>query len=162
MNSVTYDSTQRSTKERIFHSLTFEIIATCITAPIAAWIMGNSILKMGMLTIMFATVAMLCNLVFNFLFDIAQRRMCFKRTIKVRMLHALLFEVSLIVLLVPIAAWWLSIGFLAAFILDIGFTLFFLPYTFIFNLVYDTIRERLFMKRMAKQGCLKQALQDQA
>lgn len=151
MSSAVYDSTKRSGKERAFHAVMFEVIATLLTAPVAAWLMGHSITKMGMLTIMFATIAATCNVVFNFLFDLAQRRMCFKRTTKVRMLHALLFEVSLIAVLVPVAAWWLSVSFLEAFILDLGFIIFFLPYTFIYNYTYDVIRERIFAKRLAKQ-----------
>jgi uncharacterized membrane protein len=34
---------------------------------------------------------------------------------------------------VPIAAWMLSISFLQAFMLEIGFFLFFLPYTMLYN-----------------------------
>ncbi|UYZ85586.1 multidrug/biocide efflux PACE transporter [Entomomonas sp. E2T0] len=151
MSSVIYDSTRRSGKERAFHALLFEVIATLITAPTAAWLMGHSIIKMGALTIMFAAIAALCNVVFNFLFDLAQRRMCFKRTVKVRLLHATLFEISLIGVLVPVAAWWLSVGWVEAFLLDIGFTLFFLPYTFVYNYVYDEIREYLFKRKMMKQ-----------
>ncbi len=152
MSSVVYDPTKRSGKERAFHALCFEVVATIIIAPIAAWIMGFSIIKMGMLSLIFATIASLCNVVFNFLFDLAQRRMCFKRTVKVRILHAVLFELCLIGILVPVAAWWLSVGFIEAFLLDIGFILFFLPYTVIFNYVYDVIRERLFTRRMVKCG----------
>lgn len=152
MSSVVYDPTKRSGKERAFHALCFEVVATIIIAPIAAWIMGFSIIKMGMLSLIFATIASLCNVVFNFLFDLAQRRMCFKRTVKVRILHAVLFELCLIGILVPVAAWWLSVGFIEAFLLDIGFILFFLPYTVVFNYVYDVIRERLFTRRMAKRG----------
>lgn len=151
MSSVVYDPTKRSGKERAFHAIMFEVIATLLTAPVAAWLMGHSITKMGMLAIMFATIASVCNVVFNFLFDLAQRRMCFKRTAKIRMLHAFLFELSLIAVLVPVAAWWLSISFLEAFILDLGFIIFFLPYTFFYNYGYDVIRERIFTKRLAKQ-----------
>lgn len=151
MSSTVYDPTKRSGKERAFHAVMFEVIATLLTAPVAAWLMGHSITKMGILTIMFATIAASCNVVFNFLFDLAQRRMCFKRTAKVRVLHAVLFEFSLIAVLVPVAAWWLSVSFLEAFILDLAFIIFFLPYTFIYNYTYDVIRERIFAKRLAKQ-----------
>lgn len=150
VNATVYDATQRSVHERIFHSVTFEVIATAIMAPTAAFIMGTTITQMGALTIMFATVAMLCNLVFNYLFDLAQRRMGFTRTAKVRLLHAVLFEISLIGFLVPIAAWWLSIGLFEAFVLDIGFTLFFLPYAFIYNYSYDRIRKALFIRKMTQ------------
>lgn len=150
--SVIYDPTDRRVKERIFHALAFEIMAIIITAPMTAYLMGHSVTQMGMLTIMFAVIALLCNMIFNFLFDLAQRRMGFKRTIKVRIVHTALFELSFVLISVPLAAWWLSIGLLEAFILDFGLTVFFLIYTFLFNYIYDKIRERLFIRRMAKQG----------
>ncbi|MNN87468.1 Bacterial Transmembrane Pair family protein [compost metagenome] len=92
---------------------------------------------------MFSTVAMLWNMLFNSLFDRAQRRLDFQRTLPVRVAHALLFELGLILVLVPLAAWWLSIGLVEAFLLDIGLLLFFLPYTLAFNWTYDSLRARL-------------------
>lgn len=152
VRSVIYDPTDRSLKERVFHALAFEILAILITAPMAALLMAQSVSQMGILTIMFAVIALLCNMIFNFLFDLAQRRMGFKRTIKVRIFHTVLFEFSFVAISVPLAAWWLSMGLLEAFILDFGLTVFFLVYTFVFNYVYDKLRERLFIKKMAKQG----------
>ena len=64
-----------------------------------------------------------------------------------RITHAVLFELGLIVVLVPLAAWWLSIGLVEAFLLDIGLLLFFLPYTLAFNWTYDTLRARLVESR---------------
>lgn len=150
--SVVYDPTDRRVWERVFHALSFEIVAIMITAPIAAYLMGHSVGQMGVLTIMFAVIALLCNMIFNFFFDLAQRRMGFKRTIKVRVLHAMLFELGFVLISVPLAAWWLSIGLLEAFVLDFGLTVFFLVYTFLFNYIYDKVRERLFVRRMKKQG----------
>lgn len=150
--SIVYDPTNRSVKERIFHALTFEILAIIITAPMTALLMGHSVGQMGVLTIMFAVIALLCNMIFNFVFDLAQRRMAFKRTIKVRIIHTMMFELSFVAISVPLAAWWLSIGLLEAFILDFGLTVFFLVYTFLFNYIYDKVRERLFVHKMAKRG----------
>ncbi|MOA70075.1 Bacterial Transmembrane Pair family protein [compost metagenome] len=45
-------------------------------------------------------------------------------------------------MLVPLAAWWLSIGLIEAFLLDIGLVLFFLPYAVAFNWSYDVLRAR--------------------
>jgi uncharacterized membrane protein len=54
-----------------------------------------------------------------------------------------LFEIGLILAVVPLAAWWLDIGLWEAFVLDIGIVLFFLPYTFVFNWTYDHVRARV-------------------
>lgn len=92
-----------------------------------AWFMDKPLLHLGVLTLMFSTVAMLWNMLFNYLFDRAQSRLGFERGLWARVSHALLFEVGLIVVLVPLAAWWLSIGLLEALLLDIVLILFFCP-----------------------------------
>ena len=152
IHTIIYDTTNRSIRERTFHALTFEIIAILMITPSASWVMGHSVAEMGVLTIMFAVIAMLCNAIFNFLFDLVQRRMEFKRTTKVRIIHTLLFEGSFVIISLPLACWWLSIGLFEAFMLDLSFTIFFLIYTFAFNYIYDYLREHLFIKRMTKQG----------
>lgn len=157
-HTIIYDTTKRSAKERAFHALTFEIIAILLITPAASWVMGHSVTEMGALTIMFAVIAMLCNVIFNFLFDIAQRRMEFKRTAKVRIIHTLLFEGFFVMISLPLACWWLSIGLFEAFMLDLSFTIFFLIYTFIFNYVYDHIRALLFVRRMTRLGIKVKAL----
>lgn len=151
-HTIVYDTTKRSAKERAFHALTFEVIAILLITPTASWVMGHSIAEMGALTIMFAVIAMLCNVIFNFLFDLAQRRMKFKRTTKVRIIHTVLFEGFFIMISLPLACWWLSISLFEAFMLDLSLTLFFLIYTFVFNYLYDYVRESLFIRRMSKRG----------
>ncbi|HEY1026448.1 MAG TPA: multidrug/biocide efflux PACE transporter [Pseudomonas sp.] len=142
-------SLQRSLGERVGHALAFEFIAIGICAPALAWLMDKPLGQMGVLTLMFATTAMLWNMLFNYLFDQAQRRMGFHRGFKARLCHALLFEFGLILVLVPLAAWWLSISLWTAFWLDIGLILFFLPYTMAFNWIYDLLRARWLARREA-------------
>lgn len=141
--------TTRSLTERAGHAMAFELIAVAICAPALAWVMERPLAHVGALTAMFSAVAMLWNMAFNALFDRAQARLGFERGIGIRMLHAMLFEVGLIVLIVPIAAWWLEISLLEALLLDIGLILFFLPYTLGFNWVYDILRER-YVRRNAR------------
>jgi len=132
----------RGLAERIGHAVAFEIIAVAICAPVLAWAMERPLAHVGALTVMFSAIAMLWNMVFSLFFDKAQARIGFEHGLAARLLHASLFELGLIVLLVPLAAWWLSIGLLEAFWLDIGLILFFLPYTLCFNWIYDLLRER--------------------
>ncbi|MFZ2295194.1 MAG: multidrug/biocide efflux PACE transporter [Polaromonas sp.] len=133
-------SLQKSVKERFFHALGFEVLAIAICAPLGAWLLGYSLGHMGVLTLMISLIAMTWNMVFNALFDRAQRRIGFERKVLARLLHSLLFEVGLILAVVPLAAWWLNIGLWEAFVLDIGIALFFLPYSFAFNWTYDHMR----------------------
>ena len=40
------------------------------------------------------------------------------------------FELGLILIVIPLAAWWLNISLWQAFVLDIALVLFYLPYAF--------------------------------
>jgi len=130
----------KSFKERCFQALTFEALAILICAPVGAWLLDASLTHTGILTALVSLMAMLWNVIFNMGFDTLQRRLGFKRNVLARVVHALSFEAGLILAVVPVAAWWLEIGLLQAFLLDLGIVLFFLPYTFIFNWVYDKVR----------------------
>lgn len=140
-------SLKKSIKERFLHSLAFEVVAIAICAPLGAWLLGYSLAHIGLLTLMISLLAMSWNMMFNTLFDRAQRRIGFKRTLMARGVHALMFEVGLLLAVVPLAAWWLAIGLWEAFVLDIGIALFFLPYTFLFNWTYDHIRALVVARR---------------
>lgn len=150
--SSLHDLTQKSRVERVLHALSFELIATLICAPVIALVMKKTLWDTGVLTLMFATIAMLWNMFFTWLFDRAQRRYGFSRTLQIRLLHATAFELGLIVVLVPLAAWWLGISLLEAFLLDIGMTLFFLPYALIFNWAYDMLKLKHLTRRAALQA----------
>lgn len=132
----------KSLGERIGLALAFEVIALAICAPLFGWLMGTSIAAMGALTLAISLIAMLWNVVYNSLFDRLQRRIGFERTLGVRMLHAVAFEFGLVLASVPLAAVWLGISLWQAFVLDIGLLMFFLPYTVVFNWVYDWLRLR--------------------
>ena len=132
----------KSIKERFFHALIFEVLAIAICAPLGAWLLGYPLAQIGLLTLMISLIAMSWNMLFNAVFDRAQRRIGFDRTLAARAVHSVIFEIGLLLAVVPLAAWWLDIGLWEAFVLDIGIALFFLPYTFFFNWTYDHLRAR--------------------
>lgn len=132
----------RSPTERVLHALTFEAVAILLCTPVLAWWLERPLQQLGVLTLMFAAIAMLWNMAFTWLFDHAQLRLGFRRSFGVRCAHAVLFELGLMLLLVPVAAWWLGVGLWQALLLDFGLILFFLPYTLVFNWSWDTLRLR--------------------
>ncbi|GBU14800.1 hypothetical protein AwPolaro_01780 [Polaromonas sp.] len=144
-------SLKKSVKERFFHSLGFEVLAIAICAPLGSWLLGYSLAHIGALTLMISLVAMSWNMIFNALFDRAQLRMGFKRNWLARSVHAVIFEIGLLLVVVPLAAWWLAIGLWEAFVLDIGIALFFLPYSFVFNWIYDHVRASIVARRAAEK-----------
>lgn len=131
----------RSLKERFCHAAGFEGLAIVTIAPLAAWVMDKPLFQMGALAIMLSTVAMLWNIIYNSGFD----RLCppqRQRGLGLRALHALGFEGGFILIGLPIAAWMLHISLLDAFLLEVAFFLFFLPYTMAYNWAWDKLRQR--------------------
>lgn len=153
MSKQTRNISQKTFGERIFHAVGFETLAVLISAPAAAWALNKPVWEMGALAIMLSTTAMVWNIVYNSLFDKFWPVSRVVRTFKFRVAHALGFEGGFIIMGLPIAALWLGIGLLDAFMLEIGFFLFFLPYTVAYNWVYDTLRQRWMNRRLAAEDC---------
>jgi uncharacterized membrane protein len=140
-------SNDKTLKERAGQALGFELLALMICAPVMSRVLDTPLTDSGALTLMFSMLAMLWNVVFNLLFDRALRRLALRRTLRVRAAHALLFEAGMMVMLVPVGAWWLAVSLWEAWWIDIGIMLFFLPYTFVFNWVYDAVRATIVRRR---------------
>ena len=138
---------RKSFFERVIHAIGFEVIAVAICAPVGAWLLDRSILQMGTLAVLLSSVAMLWNIVYNCLFDTFWPASRVVKTLRVRVFHALGFESGFILIGLPIAAFALGISLLQAFMLEIGFFLFFLPYTVFYNWAYDSLRARILRSR---------------
>ncbi|MGM3161962.1 multidrug/biocide efflux PACE transporter [Dickeya undicola] len=134
---------QKTLRERMAHAIGFEVMALLICAPIGAWVLGRSIMQVGALSIMLSSVAMVWNVVYNSLFDRLWPSSRVRRGLWVRIGHALGFEGGFILIGLPLAAWMLDITLWQALMVEIGFFLFFLPYTVAYNWLYDLLRERL-------------------
>ncbi|MGV3346458.1 multidrug/biocide efflux PACE transporter [Enterobacteriaceae bacterium LUAb1] len=136
----------RSLRERVLHAVCFEALAITIISPLAAWAMNKPLFQMGALAAMLSTVAMLWNMIYNSVFD----RFWLPgqpRNLLVRVCHALGFEGGFILIGLPVAAWMLGTGLWQAFLLEVGFFLFFLPYTVVYNWIYDRIRQRVMIDK---------------
>lgn len=138
----------KSITECIFQAIGFECLAILICTPLLAWIMQKPLLDMGAVTVLIAVLALAWNVLFNGLFDRALKRLNLGHNAWTRVIHALLFEGGLIVMGVPLIAWWLSVSLWQAFLLDIGVLLFFLPYTYVYHWGYDVLRERFVTRRV--------------
>ncbi|HUG57111.1 MAG TPA: multidrug/biocide efflux PACE transporter [Candidimonas sp.] len=147
MTNQSQHTYNRSLAERMLHATLFEILAIGISAPLAAWLTGESPASMGLLSAVVATMALIWNIIYNWLFDRLQKRMLFERTVLVRIAHACGFEAGLLIAAVPFVAWWLNVTLWYALAVDIGLVLFYLPYTFFYNLGYDKIRQAIMLRR---------------
>ncbi|KII76356.1 PACE efflux transporter [Vibrio renipiscarius] len=133
--------------ERIFHAITFEVLAVSLSIIGLAIFTDHNIHHLSGTMIVVATIAMIWNVVFNWVFDKFVPGQKEKRTLKTRINHVLLFEAGLLFFTVPVMAFILKVGLWEAFVMDIGVTIFITIYAFVFNLTYDHLRAYIVAKR---------------
>lgn len=131
----------RTTRDRIRHAISFEIIGLALVTPLGAWAFGMPMHDIGVIGFASATIATLWNYVYNLGFDWVMQRMrgSTQKTGPIRVLHAVLFEGGLLVALLPLIAWYLGISLGQAFLMDVSFALFYMGYAFVFNWAYDRL-----------------------
>ena len=131
----------RTTADRIRHAISFEILGILIATPLAAFAFGLHAGDSAVIVVGSATVAMGWNYLFNLIFDRAMDRFT-GTTLKSpaqRVLHAVLFELGLLAMLMPLIALYLGISLWHALLLDLGFALFYMVYALAFNWAYDRL-----------------------
>ena len=133
----------KSTAERIFHAVLFELLGNVVIAIFISTVLKVSLLQSGKLSVISAITATIWNYIFNKIFDAIQRRFAFERNFTIRILHAVIFEIVLVLSLTPVAMFLLDLSLAKAFMVEIGLIFVFLPYTLVFNWTYDYIRWRL-------------------
>lgn len=131
----------RTARDRIRHTILFEIFGLLLVTPLGALVFAMPLQDIGVIGIGGATLAMLWNYIYNYGFDrLMQRwRGTTLKTLPLRVLHAILFELGLLLALLPLIAWYLGITLWQALVMDIAFALFYMVYAFVFNLAYDRV-----------------------
>jgi uncharacterized membrane protein len=131
----------RSTPDRIRHALSFEVIGLILVTPLGALAFHVPMAEIGVVTLVSATLATVWNYGYNILFDHALLRLTGRlgKSLGTRVAHAVLFEAGLLVILMPFIAWYLGVSLTTAFWMDLGFSLFYLVYAFVFNWTYDWV-----------------------
>ena len=131
----------RSAADRIRQAVSFELIGILIVTPLFAWAFDHAIGDMGVLVVLGATAATTWNYVFNLIFDhlLIWRRGDVFKTLPIRFVHAVLFEVTLLALLLPLFAWWLDVSLVAVLLMEISFAAFYMVYAFVFTWGYDSL-----------------------
>ena len=118
----------------------YEVVAIGLAGLGLMLMSGKSLLDSGSLAIATSSVAVVWNLVFNTFFERWEaRQKTTGRSVKRRVLHAVSFELGLIVMLVPLIAWWLGVSLWQALVMDMALVVFFLVYTFAFNWAFDEV-----------------------
>jgi uncharacterized membrane protein len=128
------------TLRRLIFASTFEaggiLLSTALLLVMAEASAGSSLA----FAILASTVAMLWNLAFNAGFEAWETRQPVKgRGPARRIAHAILFEAGLVLLLIPLTAWWFSVSFLQALGYEAVLIVAFLLYTYVFTWLFDRL-----------------------
>jgi uncharacterized membrane protein len=131
----------RSTKDRIRHAVLFEVMGFAIVVTLGGWVFGLPFEDIGIIAVVSTTLATIWTYVYNLIFDrmMHARIGHTQKTPLLRVGHALLFEAGLLLVLVPFIAWYLSVGLVEAFVMDVAISLFYLVYAFVYNWIYDVV-----------------------
>ncbi|WP_338607718.1 PACE efflux transporter [Pelagibacterium nitratireducens] len=131
----------RTAWDRVRHALFFEIIGLILVIPLGALVFSMPMHDIGVVGLVSATIAMAWNYVFNLGFDTVLQRTIGTtlKSVRLRIVHAVLFELGLLIVLMPFIAWYLGITLIHALVMDISFALLYMGYAFVFNLAYDRV-----------------------
>ncbi|WP_152829924.1 PACE efflux transporter [Shewanella sp. YLB-07] len=141
------------TNERIFHAVLFEVLAVSLSIMGLAMFTNYDVTALSGTMIVVATIAMIWNFIYNWIFDQFFTGEKTQRTLSLRIFHVVLFELGLLIATVPVMAYLLNVSIWEAFVMDIGVTIFITIYAFTFNWVYDNVRVVL-LRRMARSESL--------
>lgn len=123
--------------ERVFHAVSFEAVALLCIVPAGALLSNQHASHLALIGVGLSLFTVVWNVVYNLLFDRIMRDDRRYRAARVRVLHAVGFEGSLVVVTVPVLSWVLQISLMQALVVEAGFLLFFFVYTIVFNWLYD-------------------------
>ncbi|MBL0946365.1 MAG: PACE efflux transporter [Hydrogenophaga sp.] len=127
-------------RRKVVYLTLYEAIAIVSSSAGLALLSGSGMGHASVAAVAASVIAVVWNLVYNTLFERWEARQTTKgRSVLRRVVHAVGFETGLVVTLVPLFAWWLGITLWQAFVLDLGLIVFFLVYTFVFNLAFDRV-----------------------
>ncbi|MGF1875302.1 PACE efflux transporter [Photobacterium frigidiphilum] len=136
-----------STFERIFHAVLFEVLAVSLSILGLIIFTEHNPQTLSGTMIVVASIAMVWNFIFNYIFDRFFPGNREERTMKLRIFFVILFEAGLLFFTIPVMAYILNVSLIDAFWLDIGVTIFITIYALVFNYAYDNIRAFIIKKR---------------
>ncbi len=127
-------------KRKLVYVTAYEIIGMAISALGLALLSGHAPSSTGPLAVVITTIAVSWNFIYNYLFEWWESRQASRtRTLKRRILHAVGFQLTLVVYLIPLIVWWMGITLWQALLLDMALIVIIPCYTFLFNWAFDKL-----------------------
>ncbi|WP_336938478.1 PACE efflux transporter [Acinetobacter modestus] len=130
----------QGTKRRVTYVFFYEVFSFFICAMVLAVLSDTSISHTGPLSILIAMIAVTINYFYNHVFEMWEKKQISKkRTVMRRVVHAIGFQIVLVMILIPLIAWWMQISLIKAFLLDFSLMVLIPCYTFVYNYLFDHI-----------------------
>lgn len=128
------------TRRKIVYAISFETLGT-LFASVALMLMSDANAGSSLaLSVLTATIALSWSFVFNTVFEAWEARQPVKgRSLRRRTVHALMFEGGLVLICIPVMAWWLQVGYLEALVYEAGLIALFIVYTYVFTWSFDRV-----------------------
>lgn len=127
-------------RRRATYVCLFEITAVTISSVFFSYVSGAGASHSVGMSVMIACTAMTMNCLYNIAFEAWEARQLNRaRTIVRRVFHAAGFQICLMLVVIPLMAWWLSTTMLNAFLMNLALIVFFPAYTFVFCWAFDAV-----------------------
>jgi uncharacterized membrane protein len=134
----------RSVRERAYQAVALELGGIAIVAPLYAVFFSESAETSFLLIVLLAVAVMIWSPLHNTAFDWLEWKMTGRlasdRPHRLRLVHAACHEASSVVVTLPLIMWIGGHGFWIALGVDIGLTVFYSAYIYIFHIIYDRLR----------------------
>ncbi|MDD0975917.1 PACE efflux transporter [Pseudomonas fontis] len=125
---------------KIVQAVLYEAIAVACVAPALALAFDEGMAHSTALSFILSAVALLWNMLYNGAFEYWEARQAQRtRTFTRRLVHAFGFEGGLVLILLPVVAYWLQISLMAALATNIALFAFFFVYAFVFQWAFDRV-----------------------
>lgn len=136
--------TLRSFRERVIQTCSFEVVGIAFVSPVYAYIAGASMVHGFALISLLSIVILIWSPIFNTSFDWIERhrtrRLASARPHWLRIVHAVLHEVTAIIITCPLLMYFGGHSLQAALAFNLGLTITYSIYTYVFHIIYDRLR----------------------
>ena len=134
----------RSLRERVIQTLSYELGALLIAAPLYQWLFSVTTGESLQLLVTLSVAVMLWSPLHNTVFDWLDARwfdrVASDRRGVSRWVHAFSHEISTLVVTLPLIVWIGGYTWFDALLLDLGLTLFYTLYAWVFHWCFDRLR----------------------
>lgn len=134
----------RSPRERLIQTLAHEAGGLCLSVPLVALYGGGTAEEAFGLMLALSVAVMVWSPVHNTVFDGLDLRLSGRvasdRPQRWRLVHAASHQATTVIVTLPILVWLGGLGLWAALLADLGLTLLYAAYAYVFHLVYDRLR----------------------